>query len=69
MYTLQLINNIENLPLTDEHIAEIRELSARELVEKCKSEDEIATDFSREAKKICQPKSKNFFQYSAQLIK
>ena len=57
---LQLINNIENRPLTDEHIAEIMELSAREL-EKCKNEDEIATDFSKEAKRICQPKSKEQF--------
>ena len=31
---LQLINNIESRPLTDEHIAEIMELSAGELVEK-----------------------------------
>ena len=37
------------------------ELSAGELVEKCKSEDEIATDFSKEAKRICQPKSKEQF--------
>ena len=58
---LQLINNKENRPLFDEHIAEIMELSAGELVEKCKSEDEIATDFSKEAKKICQPKSKEQF--------
>ena len=58
---LQLINNIENRPLTDEHIAEIMELSAGELVEKCKSEDDIATDFSKEAKKICQPKSREQF--------
>ena len=58
---LQLINNIENRPLTDEHIAEIMELSAGELVKKCKNEDEIATDFSREAKKICQPESKEQF--------
>ena len=50
----QLKNNIENLPLTEEPIAEIVELSAGELVEKCKSEKEIATDFSREAKKLCQ---------------
>ena len=58
---LQLLNNIENRPLTDEHTTEIMELSAGELVEKCKSEDEIATDFSREAEKICQPKSKEQF--------
>ena len=37
------------------------DLSAGELVEKCKSEDEIATDFSKDAKKICQPKSKEQF--------
>ena len=58
---LQFINNIENRPLTDEHIAEIMDLSAGELVEKCKSEDEIATDFSKDAKKICQHKSKEQF--------
>ena len=58
---LQLIKNIENRPLTDEHIAEIMELSAGELVEKCKNVDEIATDFSKEAKNICQPKSKEQF--------
>ena len=66
---LQLINNIENRPLTDEHIAEIMELSAGELVEKCKNEDEIATDFSKEAKKICEPKSREHFPTFAQLIK
>ena len=37
------------------------ELSAGELVEKCKNEDGIATDFSKEAKRICQPKSKEQF--------
>ena len=58
---LQLMNNIENCPLTDEHIAEIMELSAGELVERCKNEDENATDFSKEAKRICQPESKEQF--------
>ena len=58
---LQLINNIENRPLTDEHIAEIMKLSTGELVEKCTNEDEIATDFSKEAKRICRPKSKEQF--------
>ena len=37
------------------------ELSAGELVEKCKSEDDIATDFSKEAKRICQTKSREQF--------
>ena len=58
---LQLLNNIENRPLTDEYIAEIMELSAGQLVEKCKNEEEITTDFSKEAKRICQPKSKEQF--------
>ena len=58
---LQLINNIENRPLTDEHIAEIMELSVGELVEKCENENEITTDYSKEAKRICQPKSKEKF--------
>ena len=58
---LQLKNNLESRPLNDEHIAKILELSAGELVEKSKNEDEIATDFSKEAKRICQPKSKEQF--------
>ena len=47
------------------------ELSAGELVEKFKSEEAIATDFSKEAKKICQPKSKKQFPIfrSAYLVK
>ena len=58
---LKAIQNIENRSFTDNQIAEIMEISAEEIVQKCKNESEIATDFSVEAKTICKPKTTEQF--------
>ena len=41
---------MEKSPVTDKQINKVLKLSAEELVEKSKNEDELASDFSKEAK-------------------